>query len=212
MKRIRTGPVLFACLALFLAGLAPFLAGPAMAAEDDTVLGSHMTIADPAALSGSRAESVYQAIRAALRQNYTKSGDPAAAAYQNWRRYNSVPYRSRPHGERFLNNYANRLAAGYGAYEKLKPLPPGAVVVKDSFTVTEHGQVMTGPFFLLEKKSPGFNPKTGDWLFMMIRPDGRVAGITGGRNSGNVTFCAACHTKAPKGQDGLYFLPREVRR
>ena len=71
---------------------------------------------------------------------------------------------------------------------------------------------MTGPFFLMEKKAPGFNPKTGDWLFMMIRPDGRVAGITGGRNSENVTFCAACHVKAPKGQDSLYFLPREVRR
>ena len=97
MKYIGTGPTLFACLALFSAG-------PAMAAEDGTVLNSHLTIADPATLSGRRAESVYQVIRGALSENYTRSGDPAAAAYQNWRRYNSAPYRSRAHGERFLNN------------------------------------------------------------------------------------------------------------
>ena len=188
------------------------VAQAAMAAEGDKVLKSHMTIADPARLSGGCAESVYRAIRAALREKYMRSGDPAAAAYQTWRRYNSSPYRSRPHGERFLNNYGNRLAAGYGAYEKLKPLPTGAIVVKDRFKVTEHGQVLTGPFFLMETKPPGFNSKTGDWLFMMIEADGSVVGITGGRNSDNVTFCADCHDKAPKGQDGLFFLPRGVRR
>ena len=173
---------------------------------------THMTIARPAELNGARAEDIYQAIRGALQKNYAVSGDPIVFEYRTRRRFNTVPYRSTNHGERFVNNYANQAAGKYGLFEKAGEMPEGAVVVKDSFTVSDSGQVMTGPFFLMQKMEQGFNRASGDWLFMMIRPDGRVAGITGGRNSGNVTFCAACHTKAPKGQDGLYFLPREVRR
>ncbi len=174
--------------------------------------GTHMTIADPASLSGDRAEAVYQAIRYQIVQNYSVSGDPVVSAYQSWRRYNTAPYRSGPHGERFVNNYANRSAARYARFEKLGTMPPGAIIVKDSFTVTESGQVMTGPFFLMEKRAPGFNPASNDWLFMMIRPDGGLVGMTRGRGSDNVVFCAACHNKAPAGQDNLYLLPEKVRR
>lgn len=174
--------------------------------------GAHMTIADPAALSGDRAEAVYQAIRYNIARNYAVSGDPVVTAYQSWRRYNTAPYRSALHGERFVNNYANRAAGGYARFEKLGAMPPGAIIAKDSFTVTEAGQVMTGPFFLMEKKQAGFNAASNDWLFMMIRPDGALVGITRGRGSDNVAFCAACHNKAPAGQDNLYLLPKKVRR
>ncbi len=174
--------------------------------------GAHMEIADPAALSGDRAEAVYQAIRYQVAQNYRASGDPVVTEYQTWQRYNTAPYRSSLHGERFVNNYANPLASRYARFEKLGAMPPGAMVAKDSFTVTEAGQVQTGPFFLMEKKAPGFDPAGGDWLFMMIRPDGGLVGMTGGRGSKNVKFCAECHNKAPAGQDHLYLLPREVRR
>ena len=34
-------------------------------------------------------------------------------------------------------------------------------------------------------------------------------GITGGKGSANVTFCAKCHNKALAGQDHLFFLPEE---
>lgn len=174
--------------------------------------GAHMTIADPASLSGDRAEAVYQAIRYNIRRNYSVSGDPVVTAYQSWQRYNTVPYRSGPHGERFVNNYANRSAARYARFEKLGTMAPGAIIAKDSFTVTKTGQVMTGPFFLMEKKAPGFNSASNDWLFMMIRPDGGLVGITRGRGSDKVAFCAECHNKAPAGQDNLYLLPKKVRR
>lgn len=174
--------------------------------------GAHMTIADPAALSGDRAEAVYQAIRSQISGNYSVSGDPVVSAYQSWQRYNTAPYRSSLHGERFVNNYANRSAARYARFEKLGAMPPGAIIAKDSFNVTKSGQVLTGPFFLMEKKPPGFNPASNDWLFMMIRPDGGLVGITRGRGSDNVVFCAECHNKAPAGQDNLYLLPKKVRR
>ncbi len=112
----------------------------------------------------------------------------------------------------FVNNYANQRAARYGLFEKIGKLPEGAVVVKDSFTVTESGQVMTGPFFLMQKMKQGSNPASGDWLFMMIRPDGRIVGVTRGRGNENVTFCADCHIRARSRQDSLFFMPRNVRQ
>ena len=111
-----------------------------------------------------------------------------------------------------MNNYANALAAGYGKYEILGSLPAGSVVVKDSFIVTQGGEVMTGPLFLMEKREAGFNAASNDWLFMMVEPTGAVVGITKGKNSAAVRFCADCHNKAPTGQDNLLFMPEDVRR
>ena len=108
---------------------------------------SHMMLANMANMSGARAEAVYLAIRQNMRAHYLAFGDPASGAYQTWRHYNKRPYRSVPHGALLVNNYATAAAAGYGEYENLGSLPAGSVVLKDSFIVTEGGEVMTGPFF-----------------------------------------------------------------
>lgn len=173
---------------------------------------SHMMLANPADMSSKRAEAVYLAIRQNMRAHYLASGDPVTGAYQSWRRYNSVPYRSALHGELLVNNYANATASGYGKFETLGRLPAGSVIVKDSFIVTDSGEVMTGPLFLMEKRETGFNAASNDWLFMMVQPTGLVAGITNGTNSAAVRFCAECHNKAAKDQDSLYLLPEDVRR
>lgn len=173
---------------------------------------SHLLLANPADISGDRAENVYLAIRRNMRDHYLVSGDPVTGEYQSWRRYNNVPYRSLLHGELLVNNYANATAAGYARYERLGSMPAGSIVVKDSFIVTESGEVMTGPLFLMEKREAGFNAESNDWLFMMVQPSGAVVGMTNGVNSNAVRFCAACHNKAPKGQDNLYLLPEQVRR
>jgi hypothetical protein len=166
MPRLR----LFACLALlFAAALA--LPGLAQRAGPTT----HMTVADPARLDDAEASRIYRAIRAAMAEYYAESGDPVAREYQLWTRLNDAPYRSGPHGARFVNNYANAVAApAYGARGRAGAVPPGGLVAKDSFIVTARGQVMTGPLFLMEKRPKGFSPETGDWLFMAIGPDGRV--------------------------------------
>ena len=187
-------------------------AGPAGARKQPTADGAHMTIADPARLSGARAEEVYQAVRAQLAARYALAGDPVTLGYQNWRRYNSTPYRSAQHGNRFVNNYANAAAGGYARYEKIGKMPEGAMVAKDSFDVTESGQVLTGPFFLMEKRYQGFNPAARDWLFMMVGANGALIGITGGTGSEKVAFCGACHNTAPPEQDGLWLLPENLRR
>ena len=171
----------------------------------------HPKIVAPASMSGARAEAVYQAIREQIRTNYASSGDPVTLAYQTWKRYNKTPYRSSNHGERFVNHYANGKAAGYGRFEKLDPLPAGSIIIKDSFTVTRSGTVMTGPLFMMEKMEAGFASGTGSWRYLMLRPDGSLVGMTGGEDSNRVAFCADCHKTAGAKHDFLFFMPREAR-
>lgn len=171
----------------------------------------HPAIADPANISPERAEEIYQAIRLRLRDQYARSGDPLFLAYQDWKRFTRLPYRAGSHGERFVHHYANRQAEKYRAYEDAGPLPVGSIVIKDSFTVTGQGQVMHGPLFMMEKMPEGFPSAAGTWRFMMLRGDGSVVGLTGGRNENAVRFCAECHVKAGAEQDFLYFMPDEAR-
>jgi hypothetical protein len=188
-----------------------FFSPAAKAAELGPTENLHPAIADPANLQPKRAEEIYQAIRNRVRDNYARSGDPLFLAYQNWKRYTRLPYRSPNHGERFVHHYANAPASAYVKYEMAGPLPVGSIVIKDSFTVTKQGQVMTGPLFMMEKMADGFSSLAGTWRFMMLRPDGSTVGLTGGTNAKAVRFCAECHAKAGKEHDFLYFMPDEAR-
>lgn len=187
------------------------VAAPARAQSETAALLEHPKVSNPASLSGPRAESVYQAIRIELRQGYLRSGDPMAAGYQGWNRFNRTPYRSANHGERFVNHYGNAKAAGYAKFEAITPLPTGAVVAKDSFTVTRNGDLMSGPLFLMEKMPSGFKSLAGTWRFIMLRPNGDQIGITGGPGANAVRFCAECHREAGAGRDYLFFMPKEAR-
>jgi hypothetical protein len=187
------------------------IAGAAMAQSSGSPSLKHPKIAAPAALSGARAEAVYQAIRGEISANYAAYGDPVVLGYQSWKRYNKTPYRSSNHGERFVNHYGNDKAAGYGKFENLDPLPAGAIIIKDSFTVTRGGTVKTGPLFMMEKMDPGFATAGGNWRYLMLRPDGTLVGMTGGADSSKVGFCADCHKAVGAKHDFLFFMPREAR-
>jgi hypothetical protein len=89
-------------------------------------------------------------------------------------------------------------------------MPEGAVLAKDSFTVTGQGDVFTGPLFLMEKMRPGFSAASRDWRYTMIMPDGSLFGTTDGEGSDKVEFCAHCHATAG-GTDDLFFVPEQYR-
>ena len=171
----------------------------------------HFTLDNPAELSDADAEDIYRRLDGALAKGYRLSDDPVARAYQTWSRFNTAPYRSATHGERFVNNYANGMGRAYGAFEKAGELPPGSIVAKDSFAVTAAGDVFSGPLFVMEKMPPGFNAKSRDWKYTMIMPDGSVFGVTGGADSQNVEFCITCHERAGAENDHLFFLPPAYR-
>ena len=103
-----------------------------------------MMIADPAPLSGARAEAVYPFIKDILHRQYISSGDLVTAAFQSWRRPNREPSGSGVHGQRFVNHYSNDLAQDYGVFKFGKPFPEGSIIVKDCL---RRARLCRGPCF-----------------------------------------------------------------
>ena len=171
----------------------------------------HFQAPNAAELKGEAAEKVYSDLVKAMGEGYRLSRNEVAENYLSWQRYNKSPYRSATHGRRFVNNYANLIAKNYGKYEDAGVLPVGAVLAKDSVTVTKQGQASPGPLFIMEKMSAGFNPESGDWRYTMIMPDGSFFGETNGEGSKQVEFCISCHNAAKK-FDHLFFMPDSYRK
>ena len=117
----------------------------------------HYRLQDPKSLDPERAAEIYVIARAAMGIGYPLSGSPVARDYQNWRRYNSAPYLSASHGNHYLNNYANQRALAYGEFEAAGRLPVGAVIAKDSFSVTNSGGILLGPLFIMASKAPAMS-------------------------------------------------------
>ncbi len=90
-------------------------------------------------------------------------------------------------------------------------LPAGAVLAKDSFSVTASGKIAPGPLFLMEKTAAGELESTAGWRYTLMMPNGSVFGVSGGKNAAGVAFCHECHV-AVEEQDHMFFLPEEYRK
>lgn len=153
------------------------------------------------------AEELYDSLRNDMRERYARADDPTAAAYQDWQRFNTAPYRSATHGQRFVNNYGNEKAAGYSAVKSSgKPMPVGAILAKDAFAITTEGDVYAQSLFLMEKLPAGSSKVTGDWRYVMITPAGETYGDTRGEFPEKVDFCHDCHRTVQR-SDYLFGIP-----
>ncbi len=212
LKTVIGASLLAAALAIALTG-APPGAGPAVAQSDVSPQkpSRHFRVERPAGLSGADALTIYNRILDDMVAGYRLSGLPFVDRYRTWRRYNTVPYRSAQHGERYVNNYANDAAKSYRHFEASGEMPAGSVLVKDSFAVTKRGDVFSGPLFVMEKMPAGFNLVSRDWRYTMIMPDGSLFGTTSGEGSERVGFCATCHKLAGHQNDHLFYIPERYR-
>ncbi len=193
--------------------LGTLFAAPASAQSDvdPTKPKKHFTVTQPAGLTGADAQDIYNRIKDDMVSGYRLSLEPYTRSYAGWARYNTAPYRSAQHGERFVNNYANDLARAYRLYEKSGSMPAGAILVKDSFAVTQKGDVFSGPIFAMEKMAAGFKASSGDWRYTMIMPDGSLLGTTNGSGSERVEFCVSCHAQVGAEQDHMFYVPKAYR-
>ncbi|MCG8690971.1 MAG: cytochrome P460 family protein, partial [Minwuiales bacterium] len=166
-----------------------------------------------AEITNAEARAVYDCLLDEMVAGYRKSGDQTAELYKGWKTFNTVPYQSGTHGNRYVNNYANAVAeVNYGKYEDVGRMPVGSVLAKDSFVVMGNGRTAAGPLFIMEKAFAGFSPETDNWKYSMVMPDGTVFGQTGGKGANNVAFCHQCHVAVAEDQDALFFLPDELRK
>ncbi len=210
MTSILLNPRIHLCL--FLSLLASVYS-PALGSaqeEGDTKPVGHIELADPANLTNDQAQEIYASVLPQIRKIFEDSDIGSARNYTRWKKYNSTPYISATHGARYVDNYANKIAADYGKLKKGETYPVGSILAKDSFSVTSDSQVYPGALFLMEKMTRGFNKPSGDWRYTMVLPDGSVFGMTNGENSENVEFCIGCHA-AKASFDHIFFIPEDHR-
>ncbi|MDF1720131.1 MAG: cytochrome P460 family protein [Minwuia sp.] len=160
--------------------------------------------------SPERSEELYNSLRGDMADRYAEASEPSVMGYQNWQRFNTAPYLSATHGDRFVNNYGNALAGDYTNVLTGAAMPAGAILAKDAFAVTEEGQVFAQSLFVMEKLGAGRSPETADWRYVMITAAGEVYGDSMGENAMKVTFCHECHQQVA-GQDYLFFVPEAFR-
>jgi len=170
--------------------MAPFLG---FAHGQETVESGHVAVENPATLSQSEANKIYDEIRGRMARGYELAGLSIIEKYQSWKRYNSAPYISATHGQRFVNSYANRRVKAYGNLSQGEKYPVGSVFAKDSLTVTDDNKIYPGAMFVMEKLATGTHPETADWRYVMILPDGTTFGDTTGTEAELVEYCHECH-------------------
>lgn len=220
LARTKRATLVLACLAVAAGYAVEGPTNPARAQTDvemSTISGDaasprrHYRLRDPKPLDSERAAEIYAIAQPSMRSGYPLSGSQVARDYQGWRRYNIAPYLSASHGNHYLNNYANERAQAYGEFEAAGRLPVGAVIAKDSFSVTNSGGILLGPLLIMEKMPQGFNDVSADWKYTLVRPDGTLFGETNGPGSERVEYCIGCHL-ARERYDHLYFIPKDFRR
>ena len=67
----------------------------------------HFRVRNLKKLTPEEAQTIYDEMRKAMGDGYAISDHPAANGYQKWRRFNTTPYLSASHGQRYLSTYAN---------------------------------------------------------------------------------------------------------
>ncbi len=172
--------------------------------------GVHLAIKNPAVMDTAEINSVYQQLKMRMASGYGLAKLPILKNYQSWRKYNSEPYLSATHGQRYVNNYANGLVTNYGKLKKGETYPVGSVFAKDTITVTSTRKVFPGAMFIMEKLEPGSSPETRDWRYVMLLPDGSIFGDTKGDAAADVEYCAACHIQKSR-EDYVFFVPEKFR-
>jgi hypothetical protein len=83
----------------------------------------HSRIKNTLDLEDDEALRIYGIVRSSLAEGIAASTMKKYKGNQELRQFNTVPYRSSSHGNRYLNNYANDIGVAYGKYERAGVLP-----------------------------------------------------------------------------------------
>lgn len=157
----------------------------------------------------------------------TVSGAERVIGYRGWTRVNPEPVvlpshlamlcfiptakqleleESNPHTDKFITVYVNAIGRER-MMEKLEGVyPHGSIIVKEKLARKDSAspELLT----VMIKREPGYNPKYGDWEWMVVDGSG-----TSALARGKLTNCQECH-ETYKGGDYVSrkYLPEELRQ
>ncbi len=160
---------------------------------------------DPYDLDDAGVTALYDCIKDKMAAQYASQGDEVGSAYRGWAVTSTRPGLAGPHGERFLQTFANDVAAEqYLKFEEEGVvMPVGSVLAKESFKVKKDGSLAVGPLFIMTKLEAGGAPDADDWHYDALQPNGKVMKI-------KQSFCHDCHV-GWESQDNLGYPLEEVR-
>jgi hypothetical protein len=126
--------------------------------------------------------------------------------FRGWTKANTVPAAPGFHSGRFLNTWVNSVGAEeYLKYAENPTIPAGTVIAKESFGVSDEGQVSRGPLFFMEKVASGTSPETDDWYYTMVSANGQPMAVN------VISACSECHQGNFGDTGGLGYPVEEAR-
>ncbi len=161
---------------------------------------------DPFELDEAAVVALYDCIKDKMAAGYSKHEDEVGSAYRNWTVSSTRPAVTGPHGNRFLQTYANDIAAEqYLKFaEEGVHMPVGSILAKESFKIhKKKKKAVVGPLFIMTKLEKGACPETNDWLYSGVQPNGKPMKF-------KQSFCHDCHV-GWEDQDDLAYPSEEVR-
>ena len=118
----------------------------------------------------------------------------------------AFPRPANPHQNKFISVYVNDVGRGAMMTELNPKFPQGSLIVKEKLSSRESQapELLT----VMLKREPGYDPRRGDWEYMML--DGSASKIV---ERGRLTSCSSCHV-AYSATDFVTrrYLPDEVRQ
>ena len=161
---------------------------------------------DPFDFDQSEIDALYACIVDDLAAGYAAEGHEIGSEYRDWVPTATGPYNPGPHGERFLNTFANDAAAeqynqyAFGDFE----MPVGSILAKESCSLRKDGTPRPGPLFFMTKvDAGGVADEFDNWVYSAVQPNGKNMGI-------KQSFCHNCH-QAFADQDSMGYPDPNVR-
>ena len=160
---------------------------------------------DPYDLDEAGVTALYDCIEGKLAEAYASGDSEIGAQYRDWTVAATLPALAGTHGDRFVQTYANEIAAEQ--YLKFEEdgvvMPAGSILAKESYKVGKDGAANPGPLFTMVKLEAGASPDTADWEYGGVQPNGKPMGI-------KQSFCHDCHG-AYDSQDALAYPLEDLR-
>lgn len=131
--------------------------------------------------------ALYDCIKGKMADQYGSKGDEVGGAFREWAVTSTRPAVAGPHQDRFLQTFANDIAAeDYLKFEEERgAMPVGSILAKESFNIKK-GNAVVGPLFVMTKVAEGEAPDAQDWVYSALFPSGKTMKV-------KQSFCAGCH-------------------
>ena len=162
---------------------------------------------DPIDFDQSEIDALYACVVDTLAEGYAAEGHEIGSVYRDWAPTATGPYNPGTHGERFLNTFANDVAAEQYlqyAYGDDLVMPVGSILAKESYKLRGDGTPRPGPLFIMTKVEAGGEAEEfGNWVYSGVQPNGKNMGV-------KQSFCHNCH-QAFADQDSMGYPDSTVR-